>query len=78
MKDPMFNGRFDPDDILEMIRQKVPQIKILEEPLEEMDERVKELADMTDRKEKEVPLPELPVDDQYKILRNQVLRRMGK
>ena len=74
----MFNGRFDPDDILEMIRQKVPQIKILEEPLEEMDERLTELADMTDKEEKKVPIEELPADDQYKILRNQVLRRMVK
>ena len=76
LKDPMFKGRFDPEDLLDMIREKVPQLSKLEEPMEELDSRVRELTEITDRKEKEVPTDELPMEDQYKIYRNELLKKM--
>ena len=78
LKDPMFEGRFDPEDILDMIRQKVPQIKVMEEPMAELDSRVRELANLTDKKEKKIPIGELPIDDQYKHYRAQILEGMVK
>ena len=77
LKDPMFNGRYDPEDLLDMIREKVPQLSKVEEPMEELDERVKELGEITDRAEKKVDIRELPAEDQYKILRNQVLEKIA-
>ena len=74
----MFEGRFDPEDILDMIRQKVPQIKVMEEPMAELDSRVRELANLTDKKEKKIPIGELPIDDQYKHYRAQILEGMVK
>ena len=78
LKDPMFEGRFDPEDILDMIRQKVPQISVMEGPMDEIDDRIKELAELTNKKEKKIPIPELPIDDQYKYYRAQVMKGMAK
>ena len=76
LKDPMFNGRFDPEDILDMIREKVPQLNKIEEPMQELDSRVRELAEITDGAEKKKSIEDLPEEDQYAILRNQAIRKM--
>ena len=85
LKDPMFKGRFNPDDILEMLKEKMPQLEIIEEAereiekgMEQIDDRVRELGEIAEgeKGEKEVPLDKLPPEDQYNILRSRVIKRM--
>ena len=76
LKDPMFAGRFDPEDLLDMIREKVPQLTKMEEPLEQIeqiDSRVKELTEIGDTEADgdKLPIGKLPPEDQYAILRKQ-------
>ena len=76
LKDPMFTDRFDPEDILDMIRRKVPQTTVLKKEMEQLDDRVKELSEITNRAEKKVNIEDLPPEDQYNVLRAQVLTKM--
>ena len=78
LKDPMFAGRFDPEDLLDMIREKVPQLTKMEEPLEQIDSRVKELTEIGDTEADgdKIPIGKLPPEDQYAILRNQAIRKL--
>ena len=81
LKDPMFKGRFDPEDILDMIREKVPQLTKIdqtEEQLQELDSRVRELGEIAEAEgdNGKMPLNKLPPEDQYAILRNQAIRKL--
>ena len=76
LKDPKFDGMFDPEDILDMIRSVAPDLKQMEGPAQNLSRQARDLYNIQNQREKKVPFHALSEDDKLTIIRQKVLQKI--
>ena len=78
LKEPQFDDLYDPNDVLDMIREIAPNIKQMEKPAADMSEQMKALHKLKNRKEKKINMAELDPSDKLKLAQTELIKRIMK
>ena len=78
LKDPKFDGSFDPKDILGMLAEAGVNITPLEKPVEKIDTQIRDLHILQNSKDKKIPLSMLSKQEQLRELKVMAMKKLVK